>query len=325
MKKFAHFNAQSVAEVTRLLADYGKGANIIAGGTDVLGKLKDNILPKYPEALINVLTIPGLNEIKEDGGKLTIGATALLEDIANDSMIKERYGALAQAAEKTASPHIREMGTLAGNVCQDIRCWYYRNADNRFPCLRKGGGRCYAIDGDNRYHSIFGGTVQQGCYAVHPSDTAPAVIALNGEVVTSKRRIKADDFFKAAVRKTTVLDQDEMVTGFEFPKPAAGTKSAFMKFAIRKSIDFPIVNCAASVTIEAGKVTTAKICLNAVYIKPYRAEQAEAAIIGKALNEENADAAGQAVADAATPMKDNTYMVQIARTLVKRTLLACQP
>ena len=325
MKKFAHFNAQSVAEVTSLLADYGKGANIIAGGTDVLGKLKDSILPQYPEALINVLTIPGLNDIKESDGKLKVGATALLEDIANDSVIKERYGALAQAAEKTASPHIREMGTLAGNVCQDIRCWYYRNADNRFPCLRKGGGRCYAIDGDNRYHSIFGGTVEKGCYAVHPSDTAPAVIALDGQVITSKRTVKADDFFKAAVRKTTVLDADEMVTGFEFPQPAAGTKSAFMKFAIRKSIDFPIVNCAASVTVEGGVVKAAKVCLNAVYIKPYRAEQAEATIIGKALNEENADAAGQAVADAAKPMKDNAYMVQIARTLVKRTLLACQP
>jgi xanthine dehydrogenase YagS FAD-binding subunit len=323
MKKFAHFNTQTVAEAVSLLADYGKGASIIAGGTDILGKLKDNILPKYPEALINILTIPGLDQITESGGNLQVGATALLEDIATNALIKKKFTALAQATEKTASPHIREMGTLAGNVCQDIRCWYYRNPDNRFPCLRKGGGRCYAIEGDNRYHSIFGGTVEKGCYAVHPSDTAPAVIALDGEVVTSKRKIKADDFFKAGVRKTTVLDDGEIVTGFEFPEPAADTCSAFIKFAIRKSIDFPIVNCAAAVTRDAGVVKKVRICLNAVYIKPYRAEQAEAAVMGKALTEENADAAGQALADDAKPMKDNAYMVQIARTLVKRTLLAC--
>jgi xanthine dehydrogenase YagS FAD-binding subunit len=325
MKKFAHFNARTVEEAVALLADYGKGASIIAGGTDVLGKMKDEILPTYPEALINIMTIPGLDRIQEGDAGLQVGAAALLEDIATDAVIKERYTALAQAADRTASPHIREMGTLAGNLCQDIRCWYYRNPNNRFPCLRKGGGRCYAIEGDNRYHSIFGGTVEKGCYAVHPSDTAPAVIALDADIVTTKRTIKADDFFKAAVRKTTVLDKDEMVTGIEFPKPAANTRSAFIKFAIRKSIDFPIVNCAAAVTLDGSTVKGAKICLNAVHIKPYRAEQAEAAIIGKVLNEENADAAAQTVADAAKPMKDNVYMVQIARTLVKRTLLACQP
>lgn len=325
MKKFSHFNTRTAAEAVSLLADYGEGANIIAGGTDLIGKMKDDILPKYPEALINILTIAGLDRIQESGGKLQVGATALLEDIATDALIREKYGALAQAAEKTASPHIREMGTLAGNLCQDIRCWYYRNANNRFPCLRKGGGRCYAIEGDNRYHSIFGGTVEKGCYAVHPSDTAPAVIALDAEIVTSNRRIKSDDFFKAGVRKTTALDPNEIVTSIEFPEPAAGSRSAFIKFAIRKSIDFPIVNCAAAVTLDGGVVTKARVCLNAVYIKPYRAGEAEAAVTGKPLNEANADAAGQAVADAAKPMTGNTYMVQIARTLVKRTLLACQP
>ena len=113
---------------------------------------------------------------------------------------------------RTASTHLREMGTLGGNICQDIRCWYYRNQNNRFPCLRKGGGRCYAIDGDNRYHSIFGGSVEQGCYAVHPSDTAPALIALDATVKTSRRSIKAEDFFQVSIAKTTVLDDDEIVT-----------------------------------------------------------------------------------------------------------------
>jgi xanthine dehydrogenase YagS FAD-binding subunit len=286
--------------------------------------MKDEILPRYPEALINIKTIDGLDFIKETDSGLRIGALTRLEDIATHNGIREKYAALAEAAEKTASPHIREMGTISGNICQDIRCWYYRNPENRFPCLRKGGGRCYAIEGDNRYHSIFGGTVEKGCYAVHPSDMAPALIALDATIKTSKRVIKADDFFKAGVRKTTVLDKNEIVIEIEFPAPEKETKSNFIKFAIRKSIDFPVVNCAAKLTTAAGKVRQARICLNAVFVKPYRALKAEAAIIGKEINENSADAAGEAIIGDAKPMKDNRYMIQIARTLVKRTILACR-
>ncbi|MCF8094675.1 MAG: xanthine dehydrogenase family protein subunit M [Desulfobacteraceae bacterium] len=324
MKKFAHLNARTLEEAVSFLGSYGGKAEIIAGGTDLLGKMKDEILPNYPEALINIKTITDLDYIEETGQGLRIGALTRLNDIAEHSGIREKYTALAQAAERTASPHIREMGTLSGNICQDIRCWYYRNPNNRFPCLRKGGGRCYAIEGDNRYHSIFGGTVEKGCYAVHPSDMAPALIALNASVKTSKRTIKSDEFFKTAVRKTTVLDRDEIVTEFEFPAPAKGSKSHFIKFAIRKSIDFPIVNCATSIINEAGKVKEARICLNGVYIKPYRAAKAEEDICGKTIDEETADAAAQTIVSEARPMKDNAYMVQIARTLVKRTILACK-
>ena len=153
---------------------------------------------------------------------MRIGTIATLEDIAENSRIKKSYPALAQAAGRTASPHLRAMGTLGGNICQDIRCWYYRNPNNRFPCLRKGGGRCYAIEGDNRYHSIFGGSVEEGCYAVHPSDTAPALVALNAEIVTSKRTIGIDDFFQVDVEKSTVLDDDEIVTEIRIPKPLKG-------------------------------------------------------------------------------------------------------
>lgn len=325
MKKFVHLNAQTIEEAVSFLGSFSGKAEPIAGGTDLLGKMKDEILPRYPEALINLKTIDGLDFIEDSDNGLRIGAMTRLDDIANHGAIREKYAALAEAAEKTASPHIREMGTLAGNVCQDIRCWYYRNPNNRFPCLRKGGGRCYAIEGDNRYHSIFGGTVKKGCYAVHPSDMAPAVIALDGKIKTSKRTIDADEFFKAGVRKTTVLEKDEIVTEFEFPAPKEGSASNFIKFAIRKSIDFPIVNCAAAITNESGKVTQARICLNAVFVKPYRALKAEAAIVGKEIDENSADAAGQAIIADAKPMKDNNYMVQIARTLVKRTILACRP
>ncbi|MGD0236803.1 MAG: FAD binding domain-containing protein [Syntrophorhabdales bacterium] len=321
MKSFAHINARSLDEAVSALQRYGKRAAIIAGGTDLLGKMKDEILPTYPEALVNIKTIPGLDLIEEKDGTLSIGALVRLEDIATDTRIIDAYPALAEAARRTASTHLREMGTIGGNICQDIRCWYYRNQNNRFACLRKGGGRCYAIDGDNRYHSIFGGSVEQGCYAVHPSDTAPALIALDATVKTSRRSIKAEDFFQVSVAKTTVLDDDEIVTAIQIPKPAG--KSAFVKFALRKAIDFPIVNCAAMVAISKKKVTAARICLNAVYVKPYRATAAEEAIKGKAINETNTEAAGAAAVSDARPMPYNAYMVQIAKTMVKRAILGC--
>ena len=324
MRKFTHVNARSVDEAISFLRRYEDRAKIIAGGTDLLGKMKDEILPRYPEAVINIKTIPGLEFIEEEAGALRVGALTRLEDIGTDSTIREKYTALAEAAERTASPHIREMGTIGGNLCQDIRCWYYRNPHNRFPCLRKGGGRCYAIEGDNRYHSIFGGSVKKGCYAVHPSDTAPALIALDGRIKTSKRTVDAEDFFKVGVKSTTVLDNDEIVTEIEIPLPKDDAKSAFMKFAIRKSIDFPIVNCAAMIAKDGRKVRAARICLNAVYVKPYRATKAEEAIVGKAIDEKNAERAGNAVIADAEPLSGNRYMVQIAKTLVKRTILACK-
>jgi len=323
MKTFAHFNASNMEEAVSLLNRYQGKAALIAGGTDILGKMKDRILPTYPEALINIKTIPGLDEIREENGFLKVGPLAILEDIAHHATVRSRYFALSEAARRTASPHLREMGTLGGNICQDIRCWYYRNPENRFPCLRKGGGRCYALKGDTRYHSIFGGSVDEGCIAVHPSDTAPALIALDAVIKTSKRTVKAEDFFQVEVTRTTVLEADEMVTGIHIPEPEKGTKSAYLKFALRKSIDFPIANCAARITMAKGQVSAARICLNAVYVKPYRALGAEAAIIGKTINEKNATAAGSAAVASAKPLADNAYIVEAARALVKKAVLAC--
>jgi len=324
MKNFKHFNAYSVDEAVALMGRYGERAAVIAGGTDILGKMKDSILPAYPEALINIKTIPGMSYIKEEGGMLKIGPLTLLADIAANPVIKSKYAALAQAAGRTASPHLRNMGTIAGNICQDIRCWYYRNQNNRFSCLRKKGGRCYAIKGDNRYHSIFGGSVSGGCFAVHPSDTAPALVALDAKIVTSSRTIDAEKFFEVKPVKTTVLKADEIVTAIQIPEPPAGSASSFLKFALRRSIDFPIVNCAAMVTLKDGKVSAARICLNAVHVIPYRALQAEQAVMGKKIDEALAEEAGQAAVSAAKPLEHNKYMVAVARTLVKRCILACE-
>ena len=323
MKTFTHFNASTVEEAVSLLRRYQGKANLIAGGTDILGKMKDRILPGYPEALINLKTIPGLDTIVEENDLLKIGPLAILEDIAHNETVKTAYGALAEAARRTASPHLREMGTIGGNICQDIRCWYYRNSENRFPCLRKGGGRCYALKGDTRYHSIFGGSVEEGCIAVHPSDTAPALIALDARIKTSKRTLPAEDFFQVEVSRTTVLDEDEIVTEIQTPKPVKNARSAFLKFALRKSIDFPIVNCAARIAIKDGKVDDARICLNAVHVKPRRVTVAEKAILGKEINEANAEAAGNAAISDAKPLHDNAYMVQVAGIYVKRAILEC--
>ena len=314
MKAFSHTNAKTLEEASAALAD-GK-AEIIAGGTDLIGRLKDNILPTYPTALINIKTIPGLDYIKEEGGVLKIGATTRLADIAAHPVIKEKYTALAQAAGRVATPHVRDMGTIGGNINQLHRCWYFRKPEDRFnDCVRKGGQTCFAVMGDHRYHSIFG--MDNGCFAAHPSDTAPALIALNATIVTTKRQIKAEEFWEARCPQSTVLAPGEIVTAIYVPAPPAGAKSAFLKLAIRKSIDFPIVNCA--VLVGGG---APRIALNAVAPKPYRATKAEAAIAGKPINEETAEAAGAAAVEGATPLNTNNYKVQIARNLVKRALLA---
>ena len=323
MRAFEHFNATTLDEAVAILGRYGDRARVVAGGTDLLGKLKDEILPRYPEALVNIKSIRGMDDIRLDNGSLKIWALARLEDIAVHPVVKERFGVLAQAAGRAASPHLREMGTLAGNICQDIRCWYYRYPNNRFPCLRKGGGRCYAVEGDNRYHSIFGGTVDQGCYAVHPSDTAPALIVLDAVVKTTKRTIPLEAIFDVKVGGTTVLDPDEIVTEFEIPKPPRDTGSHFLKFALRKTIDFAVVNCAAMISSPGGKIASARICLNAVAVKPIRAVKAEEVLMGRELNAATAEAAGEISVSEAMPLKDNGYMVQLSKIIVKRTLLGC--
>lgn len=156
MKDFIHINAATVKEAASILKEHNGRAKIVAGGTDLLGQMKDEILPDYPEVIVNLKTIQDLDYIREEGDILKIGPLTRLEDIAENKVVKKKYTALAEAAGRVASPHIREMGTIAGNICQGIRCWYYRHPSNRFYCTRKGGKLCNAITGQNRYHSVFG-------------------------------------------------------------------------------------------------------------------------------------------------------------------------
>jgi xanthine dehydrogenase YagS FAD-binding subunit len=313
MKKLDHMNAATLDEAVLALA---KGrARIIAGGTDLVPSLKDEILPDYPETLINIKTIPHMSFIEETD-VLRIGAATPLSDIALHESVTNRYPALAEAARRVGHPHIREMGTIGGNICQMTRCWYFRVPGNRFFCLRKGGKECHAVTGDARYHSIFGGV--KGCIAVNPSDIAPALIAFGATIRTTGRVIEAESFFSTRGYRTTALDDDEIVTEISLPLPDPGTKSAFIKYALRKSIDFPIVNCCAVIGPER-----ARICLNAVFNNPYRSKAAEEAILGKPIDEAAAHAAAVEAVVHAKPLPSNRYKVQIAKTLVKRAILAC--
>lgn len=309
MKHFKHMQATSADQAAKEAAS-GK-AWVMAGGTDLLGTLKDEIFPEYPETVIDLKTIEGMDAIEEDGDALRIGALAKLSDVAENELVKTYAAALAQAAGRVASPIIRHMGTIGGNVCQMHRCWYFRVPDDRFHCRRKGGATCPARIGDNRYHSIFGD--DNGCFAVSSHDTAPALVALGATVVTTKREVPAEEFFGAHGHRSNVLEDGEVVKEFRVPK---AEKSAFQKFALRKSIDFPVVNCAVAAT---GGET--RVVLGGVHPAPWRSKEAEEAVAA-GVTADSAAKAGEAAVSVAKPLGKNAYKVDIARTLVKRTLEA---
>lgn len=309
MKHFTHMEASSAKEAAQ---NASKGdAAFIAGGTDLIGTLKDEILPTYPATVIDLKTIGDMDGIEDAGDEIAIGALAKLSDIADSEAVAAGCAALAQACARAASPTIRSMATIGGNICQMHRCWYFRTPDDRFHCLRKGGEYCPARIGDNRYHSIYGD--QDGCYAVSSHDTAPALVALDATIVTTDREIPAGDFFQANGTRSNVLEDGEVVTQIKVPK---AQKSAFQKFALRKSIDFPLVNCA----VAQGQDGACRVVLGGVYPAPVRSEAAEAEVSG-GISESSAAKAGDAAVAACAPMSKNAYKVEIARTLVKRTLL----
>ena len=286
MKHFKHMQASSAKEAASATE---KGAAVVmAGGTDLLGTLKDEILPTYPETVVDLKAAAGMDGISEDGDVVVIGALAKLAAVAESDAVREGCAALAEACARAASPTIRHMGTIGGNVCQMHRCWYFRVPDDRFHCRRKGGDWCPARIGDNRYHSIFGD--QDGCYAASSHDTAPALVALGASVKTTKREVPAEEFFRANGVRSNVLEDGEVVTDIRVPKAA---KSAFLKFALRKSIDFPVVNCAAA-QLADGSV---RVALGGVYPAPVRSTAAEAAVAGGVSADSAARAADAAVED----------------------------
>ena len=324
MRSFNHHNVNSVDEALALLRDYEGRASLIAGGTDLLGTLKGEILPDYPEALINIKTIPGLDHIKEDNEGLKIGALTRLIHIVRSPEVESKYVVLKEAAESVGTPEIRYMGTIGGNLCQDTRCWYYRyphQMGGRIPCYRKGKGPCHAIKGDSRYHAIMGGKV---CLAVCPSDIAIALTALDAEIMVSQtggeRVLPITDFYNTLGH---ILKPDEILTEIRVPQPPDNAAQAFLKFRLRESVDFAIVSAASVITMEDGICKDARIVLGAVAPTPFRALAAEEAIRGKPIDTSGAEKAAEAAVNNAKPLSMNTYKIEITKTLVKRALLSC--
>ncbi|MFH0727054.1 MAG: xanthine dehydrogenase family protein subunit M [Pseudomonadota bacterium] len=325
MRTFTHIDARSIDEACALLGKYKGKALLNAGGTDLLSALKGEILPDYPEVVINIKTIADLDYIKEDAGTLRIGALARLCDMVKSPLLKERYQVLAKAAHFVAAPQIRNMATLGGNLCQEVRCWYYRyphTIGGPIACLRKGEGSCLAVTGDNRYHAIMGG---RKCFAVCPSDTAVALAALDGEIKTAgpkgERRIPVTDFFHPL---GNALAEGEMVREIEVPAVTGTPKQTFLKFTLRKPIDFAVVSVATLISLEGGICTDARIVLGAVAPGPLRAKSAEDILRGRAIDEHTAGKAAEAALSGAKPLGKNAYKVQIAKTLIKNALLSRQ-
>jgi xanthine dehydrogenase YagS FAD-binding subunit len=325
MRPFTHLNARTIKEACKLLAKYDGRAVLNAGGTDLLSTLKEENLFEYPEALINIKTIAGLDDIVESRGTLRIGALAKLSTLVTSPLLNDRYPALAEAARTVATPQIRNAATIGGNLCQDVRCWYYRyprHIGGPILCARKGKGPCLAVKGDNRYHAVMGG---KKCFAVCPSDTAVALAALDGQIRIAgpegQRKIAVTDFFNPLGNS---LKRGEMVTGIEVPSVAEQSKQTFHKFTLRKPVDFAIVSVASVITVAGGLCTDARIALGAVAPGPVRASEAEKMLVGRPLDEKAAAAAGEAALAGAKPLSMNAYKIEIAKTLVKRAILQSQ-
>jgi xanthine dehydrogenase YagS FAD-binding subunit len=323
MRSFEHVNAQSVNEACALLARYKGKAALNAGGTDLLTTLKGENLHTYPRVVVDIKTIDGLDSIEEADGRLRIGALAKLSVIAASPLLNGRYGVVSEAARSVASPQIRNAATIGGNLCQDVRCWYYRyprHIGGPIECARKGKGPCLAVRGDNRYHAILGG---RKCFAVCPSDTAVALAVLDGQVIIAgpqhERRVAITDFYQPM---RNVLEPGEMVREIEIPTIAASARQRFLKFTLRKPIDFAVASVAACITVEDGLCTDARIALGALAPAPYRAGAAEAFLKGRAIDEDVARRAGELALEGAKPLAMNAYKVEIAKTLVRRAILS---
>ncbi|MSS72995.1 MAG: xanthine dehydrogenase family protein subunit M [Candidatus Latescibacteria bacterium] len=322
MKAFEFVNPSSLKEVPALLGQNREKAVLLAGGIDLLGELKEGLIE--PDRVVNLKAVSGLNAIKADGKGLRIGALTTLAQIEGDPTIQKTYKALADAAASVGSVQIRNVGTLGGNLCQRPRCWYYRG--EAFHCLKKGGSTCFAVDGNNKYNAILGGGPS---YIVHPSDTAPALIALNAKVTLlgpkGSRTLPLEDFFVLPgeiLRRENVLAPDEIVTEVEVPAPAPGAKSVYLKFQEKDSMDFALSAVAVALTMSGDTIRTARVVLGGVAPKPWPAKEADALLVGQKLSEDLLRRAADAALAKAQPLGYNDYKVPLTRTLIQRAVMA---
>jgi xanthine dehydrogenase YagS FAD-binding subunit len=320
MSNFTYVRPESLQQAISHLAT--EGARAHAGGTDLLGCLRDELFPA--SKIVSLSGLEDLQGVKETaGGGLRIGALTTIATIAAHKDVQERFTALADAAAEVASPQLRNQGTLGGNLCQKPRCWYYRG---EFHCLRKGGDTCYAISGENQYHGIFG---SDECCIVHPSDTAPALVALDATAridgPDGQRDVKLADFFvlpAVDVQRETVLEPGEIVTEILLPPPPRGLHSGYSKVRARGSWDFALASLALALRFEGGKISTATVVLGGAAPVPWRAKEVEEIIVGSSLGGATVDRATVAVVAQAEPLDKNEYKLPLFQGLLEQELLA---
>ena len=326
MRTVGYVKATSWGQASQALKNNPK-AKALAGGSDLLGWVKDGIQGKgapMPGTFVDIRTISGSDRIEVSGSGLKIGALATLASIEGHPEVQKTYPLLAKAAAAAASPNIRNAGTIGGNVNQRPRCWFLRNTE--FDCYKKGGDTCFAVTGNNTYHAILGGAK---CFIVHPSDTAPALIALNASASISTpggdKTVSFDKYFlgpQVDILRENILEHADLLAEIHIPAPKAETGMSFIKAQRRgQTYDFALANVATVINKSGGKVAEARIVLSGVAPTPFRATAAEEAIKGQIVDAKlAADAANRALADA-RPMTNNAYKVGLAKTLVTRSIL----
>ncbi|MCM2313660.1 MAG: xanthine dehydrogenase family protein subunit M [Thermoanaerobaculia bacterium] len=315
---FSYVRPTSLAQAIRELSSPGARAH--AGGTDVVGCLRDGVY-----SADKLVSLSGLAELRgvsrTASGGLRIGALTTLAELAANPLVREKYRVLADAAAAAASPQLRNQGTLGGNLCQRPRCWYFRGD---FECLRKGGGTCFAAEGENQLHAIFGG---ESCFMVHPSDTAPALTALDAAVSLvgpgGARSVPIDAFFVPPERdfmRETVVEPGEIVSEIVVPPPLQGARGCYSKLRARGAWDFALVGAAVVVATRGASVSHARIVLSGVAAIPWRVAKAEELLVGHALDDATIERAVAKAAEGATPMSGNEYKVALVRGAVAEAL-----
>lgn len=322
MKNFKMAQPQTINQVTSLLSEKKAKYYLMAGGTDLLGEIKDEIIE--PEAVVDLKSIPNLSYIKKEKDGVRIGALTTVTELAENMMIKEEYPGLHEAANAVATTQLRNMGTVGGNLCQRPRCWYYR--DPQVKCLKKGGSRCFALRGKNKYHAIFGGGP---CYIVHPSDLAPVLIALDAEI--SIRSSKGDESLPLAdfyilseinVRKENILEPDEVLREVKIPPLKKGEKSTYYKLMERGVWDFALVSVAVKANVSGDVFKDTKIVLGGAAPAPWRLKKAENMIEGEKISENLLRQATKEALKEAKPLEENEYKKELVETVVYRAALS---
>jgi len=314
-------DTNQVEEAVFMLKTYGEKAAVMAGGTGLLRELKRRVQPTQPQVLVNIKSIvqPKLGYITEDTAGLRIGSITTLHNIETDELIRRKYNLLAEAAHVSGSPQYRNMATLGGDLCQHVRCWYYQASGNAFLCRRKGGDKCYAVDGDNRYHAIF----RNGdCYAVCSSDVAPALIALGAKVkitgIPGERTIPLEDFFTPL---GNVLQPTDILTEIQIPTPEYNSRGSFIKVGVRNQFDLTVASVAVLITIADDLCSNANAVLGGVSPAPWRAVKAEDRLVGASISKKLAENVAQAAIEGATPLHMNAYKLDIVKALIKHAIL----